>query len=91
MNNKTKGETIAYAIKKECQRDSLVEWCESWEITLSDFYDFLAAGQEAFDSTKAENGEDNGEYEREMQAYQESQEMFDMNGDPIRDFEGNPW
>ena len=38
-----------------------------------------------------ENGEDNGEYEREMQAYQENQEMFDMNGDPIRDFEGNPW
>lgn len=38
-----------------------------------------------------ENGEDNGNYEKEMQMYQESQEMFDMNGDPIRDFEGNPW
>ena len=38
-----------------------------------------------------ENGEDNGNYDREMQAYAEQQEMYDMNGDPYRDFEGNPW
>lgn len=38
-----------------------------------------------------ENGEDNGNYDREMQAYAEHQEMYDMNGDPYRDFEGNPW
>lgn len=38
-----------------------------------------------------DNGEDNGNFEREMQAYLESQEMYDMNGDPVRDFEGNPW
>ena len=29
----TKGETIEYAIQKECQRFSLVDWCESWDIT----------------------------------------------------------
>ena len=38
-----------------------------------------------------ENGEDNGNYDREMQAYEEQQEMYDINGDPYRDFEGNPW
>ena len=38
-----------------------------------------------------ENGEDNGNYEREMQAYVEIQEHFDMNGDPYRGFDGNPW
>ena len=43
-----------------------------------------------------ENGEDNGNYERYMQEYeemtrQELQRMFDMNGDPYRDFLGNPW
>lgn len=38
-----------------------------------------------------ENGEDNGNYDREMQAYAEQQEMYDMNGDPYMDFEGNPW
>lgn len=38
-----------------------------------------------------ENGEYNGNYEREMQLYQEMCEKYDMNGDPIKDFEGNPW
>ena len=38
-----------------------------------------------------ENGEDNGNYEREMQAYEEQQSQYDINGDPYMDFEGNPW
>lgn len=26
----TKGETLEYAIKKECRKFSLVEWCDEW-------------------------------------------------------------
>ena len=39
---KSTAETIAYAIKKECQRSSLYDWCESWEITIDEFDEFLA-------------------------------------------------
>lgn len=35
-------ETIAYAIKKECQTSSLYDWCESWDITIDEFDEFLA-------------------------------------------------
>lgn len=37
-------ETIAYAIKKECSRYSLVEWCEEWGFTVEQFKRFLQAG-----------------------------------------------
>lgn len=46
----TKGETIEYAIQKECQRISLVDWCESWDITIDEFYRFLSLGRQAFNS-----------------------------------------
>lgn len=46
----TKGETIEYAIQKECSSWSLVEWCENWEITIDDFKEFLRLGKEAFDA-----------------------------------------
>ena len=46
----TKGEKIEYAIKKECQRFSLVEWCESWGITIEEFKRFLELGRQAFDA-----------------------------------------
>lgn len=39
-----KAETIAYAIKKECQRISLYDWCETWEITIEEFEEFLKNG-----------------------------------------------
>lgn len=39
---KSKAETIAYAIKKECQRYSLYDWCDSWDITTDEFDEFLA-------------------------------------------------
>ena len=45
----TKAETIEYAIKKECQRFSLVDWCESWDITVEEFYRFLDLGRKAFE------------------------------------------
>jgi hypothetical protein len=35
-------ETIAYALKKECQRISLYDWCDSWDITTDEFDEFLA-------------------------------------------------
>ena len=41
---KSTAETIAYAIKKECQKDSLYEWCESWDIAIGEFEEFLANG-----------------------------------------------
>ena len=43
-----KAETIAYAIKKECQRYSLVDWCEEWGFSVDEFNRFLTLGQEAF-------------------------------------------
>ena len=39
---KSTAETIAYAIKKECQRSSLCDWCDSWDITTDEFEEFLA-------------------------------------------------
>lgn len=39
---KSTAETIAYAIKKECQRISLYDWCDSWDITTDEFDEFLA-------------------------------------------------
>ncbi len=41
MKKKT-AKTIAYAIKKECQRMSLYDWCDSWNITTDEFDEFLA-------------------------------------------------
>ena len=35
--SRDKAETIAYAIRKECQRSSLYDWCESWDITIDEF------------------------------------------------------
>ena len=37
-------ETIAYAIRKECQRISLYDWCEDWGITIDEFEEFLSNG-----------------------------------------------
>ena len=42
--NKNKAETIAYAIRKECQKDSLYEWCETLDITIEEFEKFLSNG-----------------------------------------------
>ena len=44
-----KAETITYAIRKECSRDSLVEWCKTWGITIDEFIKFLELGRKAFD------------------------------------------
>lgn len=55
MDYKTKGETIEYAIKKECRRDSLVEWCKMWDFTIDDFYKFLEIGRQGFDSREQDD------------------------------------
>ena len=39
---KSTAETIAYAIKKDCQRMSSYDWCDSWDITTDEFDEFLA-------------------------------------------------
>ena len=39
---KSTAETIAYAIRKECQRISLHDWCDDWDITIDEFDEFLA-------------------------------------------------
>lgn len=49
-----KAEIIAYAIKKECQRYSLVDWCEEWGFSVDEFNRFLTLGQEAFYQEQAE-------------------------------------
>ena len=38
--SRDKAETIAYAIRKECQRDSLYDW----DITIDEFEEFLSNG-----------------------------------------------
>ena len=53
----TKAETIAYAIKKECSRYSLIEWCEEWGFTVDDFKKFLNCGEKGF---AEQEGEQNG-------------------------------
>ena len=50
----TKGQTIEYAIQKECQRYSLVDWCEEWDFTIDEFYEFLEAGKRVFDAKRTE-------------------------------------
>ena len=50
--SKDKAETIAYAIKKECQRSSLYDWCESWDITIDEFEEFLSNGIKECESNK---------------------------------------
>ena len=42
--SKDKAETIAYAIRKECQKYSLYDWCKSWNITIEEFEEFLSNG-----------------------------------------------
>ena len=42
--SRDKVETVAYAIRKECQKDSLYDWCESWDITIAEFEEFLSNG-----------------------------------------------
>lgn len=51
---KSKAETIAYAIKKECQRMSLCDWCDSWDITTDEFDEFLKI---AVDNSEQESEE----------------------------------
>lgn len=52
---KSTAETIAYAIKKECQRSSLYDWCDSWDITIDEFEEFLAL---AVDNAEIEESEE---------------------------------
>lgn len=54
---KSKAETIAYAIKKECQRMSLYDWCDSWGITTDEFDEFLTL---AVDSAETEGERNEG-------------------------------
>ena len=41
MNTKQR---VARMIEKECQRNSLKELCEYWDVTIDDFYEFISAG-----------------------------------------------
>lgn len=52
---RSEAETIAYAIKKECQRTSLYDWCDSWDITTDEFEEFLKLAVD-----NAEAGESEG-------------------------------
>lgn len=38
---KSTAETISRAIEKECQKYSLSDWCEEWDFTVDEFYEFL--------------------------------------------------
>ena len=42
--SRDKAETIACAIRKECQKYSLYELCESSDITIDEFEEFLSNG-----------------------------------------------
>ena len=45
-----KAEIIAYAIRKECQRSSLYDWCETWEMTIEEFEECLSNGSKESES-----------------------------------------
>ena len=53
--NKSTAETIAYAIRKECQIMSLYYGCDSWDITIDEFDEFLAL---AVSNAEVEESED---------------------------------
>ena len=38
---KEKAEMIAYAIRREWSKYSLLEWLETWDITMEEFEEFL--------------------------------------------------
>lgn len=40
-------ETIKYMIRKECERNSLADLCEHWDVSIDDFYTFLNAADRA--------------------------------------------
>ena len=48
--SRDKAETIANAIRKECRRSSLYDWCETWDITIEEFEEFLSNGIKASES-----------------------------------------
>ena len=48
------GETIAYAIRKECSRYSLVNWCKEWGFTIEQFKRFLDGGIDRFRTEQEE-------------------------------------
>lgn len=55
---KSTAKKIAYAIKKDCQRFSLYDWCDSWDITTDEFDEFLALAvdnAEVEETTDVEN------------------------------------
>ena len=54
MKQVNKAGIIAYAIKKECQRHSLINWCKEWGFTVDDFYRFLEFGKNAFKESDGE-------------------------------------
>lgn len=49
-----RGEKEVNAIKKECQRMSLYDWCDSWEITTDEFDEFLALAVNNAETEKSE-------------------------------------
>lgn len=51
---KSKAETIAYAIRKECQRMSLYDWCDNWDITIDEFDEFLTLAVNNAETEKSE-------------------------------------
>ena len=36
-----RAEAVSYMIAKTCQKDSLVDLCEYWGVTVDEFYEFL--------------------------------------------------
>ena len=44
----TKAEKICRMIEKECERHSLTELCENWDVSVGDFYEFLSVAIENY-------------------------------------------
>lgn len=51
---KLTAEIISYAIKQECKRPSLYDWCDRWDITTNEFDEFLALAVDNAGIEKAE-------------------------------------
>lgn len=52
MNIET-AKKVQYMIQKECQRNSLEDLCEYWEITTNDFYEFLECAMHYIDMAES--------------------------------------
>jgi hypothetical protein len=51
---KERAEAVSYMIAKTCQKDSLADLCEYWDVTIDEFYEFLELALKNAENSKKE-------------------------------------